>query len=201
MKNTKLKYGIAALMLSLTLAETVAAESKIPKKRLNEIADQTQFPLADMQACGQAFGTPYSDVATQLETNLQELVNLAGFDVDAFWRTYSKKIGTLAMMTKGDYSKGNLTDVDTPEQVEIRRRSNEFQSACKTMHILAKSAGETLSDTLTKVRPRTAHASRLSACEFSADYYQDRFRKSGKMSDIACFQTAARRELEAAQKN
>lgn len=199
MNILRLISSTAAIILALTTTTTFAAESKTNKSRLNDIADRTLAPLADMQACGQAFDSPYSDRAAKIESNLQELVGLMGFDVEAFWQPYKKKAGVYAMLTKVHYSTKGTSEVDMPDQVDIRRRSEEFRINCKQMHFLAAAAEDGLGEALRKVRPKSIRNTSTSGCPLSSDSYQERFRQSGKMSDLTCFQKAGRRELDAAQ--
>lgn len=185
----------ATALISLPL--TVSAESN--RDLAEQFAFTTQLAQAQMETCATAFGDPFSASAAGIESKMRNLIDSAGFDVDRYWTTHRKKIDALKVVDgaglriatqQGDRKK--LEAVREGCTVSLQSALSDEKSLDEAISQLNRKAGRVLTNNNT----RTAASG---TCAYSADFYQDRFKKTGKMSDLTCFQKAGRRELDSVQ--
>jgi hypothetical protein len=163
---------------------------------VDESAKSTLSSLSNMETCGAHFGAPYVSQANSLERKLRELVDTAGFDVDAFWKSYRKKIDAFKYVDDASFRIA-FKEGDKEKIAELR-------SHCTMFSRVAADDEKSIDESIRRVRPKVQRTSAKAktnpnVCPHSADYYQERFRQTGKMSDLTCFQRAGRRELQEAQ--
>jgi hypothetical protein len=194
MKKNSLSHSIVALAFLLPFS----ADAKNNKEIINSLADSLMFPLASMKICGAEFGEPYLSQAEKIDLKLVEVVDTAGFDADAFTKSYNKKIEAINYVDGATFRIAKREN-DVEKLNELRRR-------CKDQYMPAQQEEKSIDQTIKKLskkshrsRPSSDTGTSTGSCNHSADFYQERFRLSGKISDLTCFQRAGRRELEAAQ--
>jgi hypothetical protein len=185
-------FALFAFLLPVTSANADQATSK-PK--WDSESNSTILYVSDMQVCAEIFDSPeYRQVGEEVDKQyfrLLEADNLAWKDPVL----YNRKIA--AYKHAGWYGLKN----DESDRTEERLKR------CNTNMKFARGFIERLGSTIAKLeKSRTVRTSANSRqkngaapesvdCPHSADHYAARFKKSGKMADIACFKKAGMREL------
>lgn len=133
----------------LVLPTTAIAENK------RDVVDKNAFmlmsPLSLMETCANTIGEPYAGRRNSLESKLRELVDVAGFDTEAFWKTYRKKIDAYQMVD----SAGVRSEMTADEL-------KEFRSNCEMYERSAGHDESSVSDAIRKLRQGTSPSRRKS---------------------------------------
>ena len=154
------------------------AQVKISKENLHTKAEIGQESIASLQSCSDAFGSPYTNIAVERDSQFLRLIDAAGYDVDAFIPLHYQKIAIIKSLYVKDEMTVNRCDLF------MKMAKRDISSIDKLLSI-------------DKSKSKRSAAITGNACNQAADVYQARFQVTGKISDLTCFQTAARRELDA----
>jgi hypothetical protein len=168
----------AAALLVLWIAYGQAwAKGKLQKDEFEFLAVISQRNIAHLQACANEHPSVplYAVTADELDAKLLMLVGALGFSVEAFTEQHQRK-------------------VEAFRHLGMRRPDAELCDA-------------TLQNGLAQVKRLNARlvaagvpmTSARTSCPLSADYYFERFHKTGKVADLTCAQRAGNRELQDAQ--
>lgn len=171
-----IKNILAAILIFASVGIVEAKGATL--KRIDLYAQQRQSGTADLTACGNAYGGSFLETSNRLNKKMLMLIELSGYDTDAFAEGQNRKIEAFSYMYK----------YGSPEQDTCR------------MHAKFAADQETNLDAdLKKLRSKkTVRSSSSSDCPLPADHYRDRFKSSGNIADLTCFQKSGLRELNAA---
>lgn len=180
----KIPIRFFSLIGMLTLISAAAAEDASTIKKAEMYATLTQSAVGEMMVCGSRISTDYSDIANALDEKFFTFIEGENLQIDVE-RHYAK------MKIYASYYGRNPPDV--------------VEEMCVVNRTLALSHSKSLDEEIRKQRLKRTRTSskKLNAsapkdCPRAADYYSDRFKESGKISDLTCFQKAVKRELNAA---
>lgn len=145
MKENILKlYKLFAYLL-FVLPSIAGAQSR------NDVVDTKSrlllSSLSAMETCGKGIGEPYLARRSSLEAKVRELVDVAGFDAELFWKTYRKKIDAYMM----------VDHAIVPEKME-GEALKEFRSNCEMLHRAAVQDEALVSDAVRKLQRRASAA-------------------------------------------
>jgi hypothetical protein len=114
------KYSPIALLFLLLPTIAVATNNS---DIVNTNSRMLLSSLSLMETCGNAIGEPYTKRRNSLESKLRELIDVAGFDAETFWKTYRKKIDAYQLVDGAGLRAGMTADELT-----------EFRSNCEMFH-------------------------------------------------------------------
>lgn len=169
-----------ALLCLTTAAEAIS----ITKKEVDKYAFETQLHVSELQACGDDLSIAEDlSAARQLDAKFFKLLDSAG----------------LALANHDQHHKKTaiMRDLAT-----LRDKSEKRISYCALIRADAIKLLDKMNNHIRKLQPSTPEkngSSTASSCPRSADYYQDRYKLTTQVSDLACFQREATRELKAAK--
>lgn len=177
---TKSTCLIVTILTTLSLPETSFARG-VSKDAVQDLVTRTELPLSYMIACDREFGEPYTTQVFSLRGNLSSLLEESSIDTTDFFRGYDIKMKSMADIAA---QKNDL--------VEFRKNCEGQRSYALKVNGSINAARQKNNS---KRKPATTSAG---ACPHSSDYYNERFKVSGKTSDLTCYQKAGLRELNTA---